>query len=340
MKILSLSNDQIERDDFIKSSEIWKILRGLQLLGIECNSINIEELERCYSEVEKSANWVKSITPYDFPVYRFKEDYLAIGICDVKTTCLQANILEYRIKASEILGDLRSMVMKDDYANLYGLIAGISERMCAIEEREGNSETVDEVNEMLKKLEEEAEHIDTRINNGEKGLRSTWFCDSSYDLPDIYLPSTIAFIYLREGFALIDEEYRVDTMHKSIANGEYDFILDWDENMAYEVTDGDTSFMSHKYYEYTPYVWGEEDSSYVKHYYTARLNGFHEYMLNIIRFLIDRLTKVESAKELDRLLNHYNALFKIANDYNNKHYLKKINEKDNNEYKKRSKGLR
>ncbi len=308
------------RDTLFKSPEDWRIIRGLQLLGIKCNSINLEELKRCYSEVEKSANWVKSITPYDFPVYRFKKDCLALDIFDVKTTCLQAYILEYRKKSDEILGDLRPMVMEEDYANLYGLIVGINERMCAIEEREGNSKTVDEVNEMLKKLEKEAEQLDTRINNGEKGLRSTWYCSSSHDLPDIYLPSTIAFVYLKECFDIIDDEYRVDTMHKSIANGDYDFILDWDEDKAYEVTSGDTSFMSHKYYETTTYVWGAADSSYVEHYYTARLNGFHEYLLNRIKYLIAKLAKSECAKI--------------------KSNLAELNEPDMYEYKKRLKNLR
>ncbi len=310
------------KDDYLKHSEIWKILRGLQLLGISCNSISVEEMERCSREVKKSADFVKSVVPYDFPFTTGTSEPV-FNPQFIQGSYLEAVIKEYQDRAWRFVGEVENMdlLMEEEYRKLKNLMSCIYDKMVEIEEREGTSETVDEVNKMLDKLKREAYQIASRINSGDNDLKKVWKGEYTSVLPIYNLPTNIAISYLIDCFELENEEFKVDAFHRSIANGDYDFLFDWDEVKAYEVTEGDTSFISREYAKNTPVPYTAE-----REYFTARLNGFHEYLQNRIRLFIGRLAKEECTKEIDSLENIDADLLRFTVDYMNKHFLKEFNE--------------
>lgn len=320
------------RDNYFKHSEIWRILRGLQLLGIKCNKISVEEMERCLNEVEKSAEWVHSIIEYDF-LYHTKDgenegnslaDYIKEYEDDVwqQTICSE----EY----DEVFG--MDMIMEKDYDKLKSIMHSIYNTMTDIGERKGNRETVTRVNEKLIELKTEALKIVERLENGEDDLRVAFIHGDYRSLENYYLPCYIALRYLNTYFHYDKETkvYRVDRLHEAIANGEYDFIFDWDEEKAYEVTWGDTTYISQKYHDSTLINYPEKER-----YYAARLNGFHEYLHNRMKSFIGKLTRLESSKKINPIGEPSADLLNFTIDYVNKNFLKTFNEENEYEYKGR-----
>ena len=306
------------KDGLFKSSEIWKILRGLQLLGIKCNKISVEEMERCLDEVKKSADLVKSVAPYDFPAYTLS----GTGLRDIKTSYFQAYIEQYQNEAWGLTFGVFDphMLIEKDYRKLQVLAESIYYKMYEIETRKGNIETVNEVNQKLMELKDEALQITERINNGEISLRKAWHGENTYVLSDYELPSNLAMTYLIDCFHVDNEVFSVDAFHEAIANGEYDLIFNWDEDEAYKVTEGNNKFISH--IPSPASLTTNEEMGFVETYCTARLNGFHEYLLNRIRLFIGKLVKLENTKEFDSLDNPYDDLLKFTVDYINNIFLK------------------
>ena len=224
----------LQKNTIYTKSSISKIISGLELYGVECSKISVEELEKCLIKLKQCMIRLSQI---DSP-----NNTIVVTNGFVRKTYgdnIPPNLVSIAI--NEELKNLEQLDTEFEYnylrllypqnyrklASILNTIVMIIKKMLKREKCEYN---IEQLYDLIKKLENEIARINVIINKEEN---YNWKIDGmDKKISEENLPHNIVSNYLKEN-GLPTE------LANLISKGYFDELFSWDNEKAYQIADGE-----------------------------------------------------------------------------------------------------